>query len=239
MESFRGWVGAAIRDGLKYSTINTYSAYLTAVVLPDLTLSERASWRLIRQLIKAAAADEDGGGAVAATSAEVCLVLPRLSLLDRQTVALITYTGARLADIRRLRRKQIRISVNRIQVQVRLSKNRRKRSLRRILKVHDVATMVGLSLDGSLEEPLGEGVDPEDRPFVHQTVAHINARLKTICAELSLPKLTTYSFRKFFIQAIIQHYEYDWPRIIATTLHCNMDVVAAHYDSWTIDEQPQ
>jgi len=234
VETLELWAGTCAMDGLMWSTIDTYSVYITKVILPDLTPSERMTWRLKRKIIQAAHADEDCGGARVCSHEEVALILSALRLEFRQAVAAIAYTGARCADIRRWRRKQIVVRKNALAVQVRVSKNRRKRTRRRTLRLPDIAAMVGLEMDASL--PLIAG-QPDDRPFATITANMLNRELATVCTQLGLDKVTTYSFRKFFIKAMIEYYDYDWEAIISKTLHTGIDVVAAHYDVWEPDER--
>jgi len=230
--SFKLWIGAASSDGLMWSTIDTYSGYISRVVMPDLSSADRIEWRLARKIVRAAHADEDTGGARACTREELQKILIESDLNMRQAIALIAYTGARWADIRRLRLKQIAVKRNSIRIQVRISKNRRKRSLRRNLKIRDVAGKLGLELDPSLFALVESNDDPFSRPFEKWKVDDINKHLKITCLKCGLEKLTSYSFRKFFIRNIIRYYEGDWATIINYTLHTKLDVVAAHYDAW-------
>lgn len=232
VQTLRLWAGAAFADGLKWSTIDTYSSYITKIVLCDLTPSERMEWRVTKKIISAAHADEDCGGARTCCAEELRTVLGALGIEARRAVAAIAYTGARLADIRRWRTKQMIIRKNAIAVQVRVSKNRRKRNLRRILRIENISGMLGIELDSSLQEIRSNYFDPELRLFANVNVTWLNAQIAVACHSFGCDKLTTYSFRKFFIASVIRYYNYDWSRIITKTLHCKIDVVAAHYDSW-------
>jgi hypothetical protein len=230
VEGLRFWAGACKRDGLRWSAIDTYSAYLSKVVSPTLTWVQRGDWMDIRSTIRCAHADEDTQGAVTCPRSNIIQILPLLTLSTRQAIAAIVFTGARLCDLKRLRRKQMRFGKNSLQIEVRVAKNRRKRSTRRILRINNVGGLVGLTLDESLLALQGEQQDQDSRPLSRLSLASINTELRSVCLKLGLPRYTTYSFRKFFIRSVIAKFEGDWPRILNFTLHTKMDVVAAHYD---------
>lgn len=222
------WAGAMINDGNKWSTVSTYSAYITKAVFPDLSPVERVEWRALRRIIRSAHADED------TTSAPVCglevlpLVLRSLPLQLRRAVAAISFTGVRMADLRRLRNKQMCYRRNAIKVQVRVSKNRKTRAKRRVLRIQNVLATLGLQTDFSLLN--ADISDKEARPFSSLTTTKVNAALKEVCGKNGWARFTTYSFRKFFVQAVSRYCNYKWIDVIDFTLHCGIDVVAAHYD---------
>ena len=224
------WLGACHRDGLAWGTVDTYSAYITKVIYPALSWNDRHEWQLIRGVTRAAHADSDTKGACTIPREHLIQVLgsPLLTLRVRQAIAAITFTGCRLADVRRWRRRQFRFGRRGLRVEVRLSKNRRRRSKRRHLRVHDCERLLGITMDQSLWSL--NGGDPDERPLGKVTVELVNGLLARVCASLHLPRYTTYSFRKYFIQKVIAYHDYDWPRILDLTLHTRMDVVAAHYD---------
>ena len=224
------WVGAALQDGLAWGTIDSYSAYLNRVVWPSLSYSDRIEWRATRAVIKSAHADADTGGAPCCTPDQLARILESVSLRIRQAIAAIAFTGARMADVRRWRRKQVVFSPRMIKVEVRLTKNRRRRAQRRILRLNNVHRVIGFLVDPSLTSLSSEDGTPEDRPFAVTKVSEVNAALGVLCKKHGWTRLTTYSFRKFFIKRVSQYMKFDWPRIIQWTLHTGIDVVAAHYD---------
>jgi hypothetical protein len=238
VEGLRFWAGACKNDGLGWGAIDTYSAYISKVISPTLTWSQRGDWMDVRSTIRCAHADEDTHGAATCPREHIVKILPQLSLSARQAIAAITFTGARLCDLKRLRRKQMRFGKNSIQIEVRIAKNRRKRSARRILRIRNVGGLVGLTLDESLLTLQVEQQQDQDfRPLSHLCLNSINTQLRCVCQKLGLPRYTTYSFRKFFIRSVIAKFEGDWPRILNFTLHTKMDVVAAHYDGMEEEDE--
>ena len=228
-----------IRCGLEWSTMDTYTGYLTKPIGASLNPLEKERWRQTRRIIKAAHADSECKGAPCANIGQIQKVLCKLSLKVRQAVAAITYTGARLRDVRRWRRKQMFFSPRRIAVQVRLAKNRRRRSQRKILRLSEPAHKLGLEVDASLLQIQDEKQhsDLEERPFENISITRVNKEIAHACQKLSIvPKLTTYSFRKFYIKGITVFYNYDWPTIIQYTLHTNVNVVQAHYDVKEVED---
>lgn len=230
LDSLYLWVGTMRFQTMEWGTIDTYSSYVTRAVWPDLPPESRTGWRAARKIIRCAHADADTKSAVTIDSQSVLALLPLLSGRTRQAIASIAFTGARLSDIKRWRRKQFNYRAKSLSVQVRLSKNRRSRAMRRILRMHNFKLVLGLPIDQSLLDMMTEAILPDDRPFAACTVTALNATIRQICVARQWPVWTTYSFRKFFIRSISAHLNFDWERIIRFTLHCGIDVVAAHYD---------
>jgi len=234
-ETFRLWVGACRKQGVAWSTIDTYSGYISKVVKYDLSWAQRNAWREIKAVIRAAHADSDTRSAPPCTIDQLKILLPKLSLDTRLGVSAIAFTGCRLRDIRRWRRKQAVLRPKKIAVEVRLTKNRRKRCLRRTLRVNPLR-FLGLTTDPALIQVFLHG-EPDVRPLEYLSVHAINAELATVCRSLGWMKFTTYSFRKLFIRCVSEKYEYDWSRVVNLTLHTGVDVVAAHYDSLLRDDE--
>jgi len=219
------WLGACHRDGLAWSTIDTYSGYITKATLPVLALGDRQEWLSIRAVIRAVHADSDTKAAPTVCRDHLIRILasPSLSLRVRQAIAAIAFTGCRLADARRWRRKQVFFGTRALKVEVHLSKNRRRRSKRRTIRIMDCEELLGLTMDPSL--PGLQYGDADERPLSGVTVGMVNTQLSRTCAILHLPRYTTYSFRKFFIQQVIKWFEYDWSQIVNLTLHTHASML--------------
>lgn len=224
--------GAMRHDGVEWSTIDTYTGYISAAMYPSLAPADRLLWRSIRDVIRAARADSDTKSARTATADEICAVLPRLAGRVRLAVSTIVFTGARLADAARWRRRQTKVGRNRLRVEVRVAKNRRRRAFRRILVIKDIESLLGLTTDPFLVHQWGDqgALNADEKPLAGITVNEVNKALAVACKQLHLPKLTTYSFRKFFVRRAIEFFDRDWEQIIRFTLHTSINVVAAHYD---------
>ena len=233
-EALPHWCGLCRTDQIEWSTIDAYSTYVSKNVIGSLTLLERERWRSWRKIIKAAHADSNTKGAMRAQSSQLNTVLTGAPLRIRRAIAAIAFTGVRLRDLKRMRRKQMSFAPKSISMQIRLSKNRRSRALRRVLRLQSVHKVVGFYVDKALCD-LPEG-DPEDKPFSSTTTAEINSYLRKLCLRQGWSVLTTYSFRKFFIRRVALYMKFDWPRIISWTGHCGINVVAAHYDEGENDD---
>jgi len=226
------YAGMARRDTVEWSTIDTYVGYIGATLWSGFSPAQKLGWKVARDVIRAAHADSDTKSARTATASEICRILPLLPARERLAVGTVAFTGARLADVRRWRSKQTIVSRDRLKVEVRIAKNRRRRALRKILRLNRASKVLGLTLDPFFVQTWTDAAAcPEERPLQEVTVSMVNAELKKVCQRLSIDRLTTYSFRKFFIRRVINHCDFDWPRIIQLTLHTNVNVVAAHYDN--------
>jgi integrase len=237
-EGLSQWAGAAHRDGLRWATINTYAGYLSAVYRPPLTPDAKLLWDEKRRIINACHADETTGGALACTTVEYCNILKNLNgvedSLTRAAVCLIALTGMRLADIRRLRRRQINLRKRTLKIEVRVAKNRRRRSLRRIHSIRCGGPIVKIDLDPILRRLLRSGGHPDACLFQPVTTSVINERL----SRLNSPhQYTTYSFRKMYINNVISHFGDDWPTIIHHTMHTGINVVKSHYQALDVGDE--
>lgn len=231
IEAFRMWVGCARADGVAWGTIDTYAGYLQRVILVTLPFHQRLDWKGIRSVIRAAHADSDTGSAAMCTDQQLETLLPMLTLAHRRVIAAITFTGCRFGDLRRWRKKQCMFGRRCIKVEVRLSKNRRRRARRRILRLPRIDRVMGWEVDPSLISLQAERLHPDALIFAGTSVGEVNAELRAVCRRLGWSDvLTTYSFRKMFIRKVSIHMKFEWARIITWTLHTGVDVVAAHYD---------
>ena len=215
-------------EPLMWSTISSYCRYIRAYIRRHIKLPELQAFDMVYKLVRLAHADEDCACAVVATNEDVRLFLGSCSAEEvplQAAVLMITRTGLRLADIKRLRRKQLFMTRKLTRVEVRVAKNRRQRCLRRILRLNPAEIWSGENpeqLVGFVEK----STDPEALLFSKVTIPAINDYIKK-----KNPSLSSYSFRKRFIEDIAAWTNFDWTRTIKFTLHCNEDVVAAHYDT--------
>lgn len=224
----KAWIGAQLRAGRKIGTVHTYLVYALTAVRSSLSSLEKLEWSRVMRVVSAAHADADTASAPYCDPDTFCSVITHMQGPTRLAASLIAFSGLRVADMARLRRKQIRFGKNELQIQVRLSKNRRSPAKRKILRLTNVSDMLGYTLDDQLRQLAGG--DPNERPLQGITADEVNRALRTATQTAGVGHLTTYSLRKLFIQQISAFYQYDWQRVIEVTLHTKIDVVAAHYD---------
>jgi hypothetical protein len=234
IEGVRYWIGGAIRDGIAPGTLDTYFNYLLPMLRRSTTPDNLPLLLHCRAIVAALHADADTGGATPATVDVCCQAIAACQEAKlRLTLNLLTMTGLRLKDLRRLRRRQIRISAKRVDVQVRLSKNRRRRCLRRVLTIEDWQDKLQMNMDPRLLEILNEQSE-EVSPRLNLSP------LRDVNKHLRLFGCTSYSLRKFFINSMIRHFstvkngqlKTDWNSVLEMTLHTKIDIVRAHYAMW-------
>ncbi len=131
-KGFRRWVGSLHRAGLRWSTVDTYSTYVLQYLnrLP-LSFTEGAELRAVKKIVALAHADEDAKIAPVLDLNELRSILQRAKEFDEglhYLLLFIVISGGRVADLRRLRNRQIRLTMNLLQVQWRITKNHRSRS---------------------------------------------------------------------------------------------------------------
>ena len=225
-EAIKSWIGVQRSAGCKWSTLDTYAHYIRSYIRSYITPLQLVSFDEVAKLIHLAHADEDAITATPASGEDLKILYALPSCLERTVLLNIRFTGLRFADTHRLRRKQFCMTKKQVKVEVRVTKNRRERRYRRILRIpaeEVFAEEVPMELVA-----LADG-DPEDRPFSQTSLPKVNAYLKK-----HLPHLRTYSFRKKFIGDIAIWSNFQWERVIQYSLHCDTNVVAAHYDQMMI-----
>jgi hypothetical protein len=209
-------------------SIETYCKYVRS----SFTWDQKKETAVMLAAVCAQHADSDTTHAPDCTLAQLRETLLNIRDQDvRMALYLMLITGMRLADICRLRRKQIALkrrgtSRARIFVQVRFTKNRRKRQLRRILMVP--LPWFGEEIGGMLDTL--EGLNPDDfvAPWSARSKAH--GILKKLSDKLGFP-VKTYSFRRHFIEVVQKKVpEHRW---VDYTLHLNTKIIRAHYTSFS------
>jgi hypothetical protein len=132
-----------------------------------------------------------------------------------------------------LRKKQILISRDQVEVEVRVAKNRRSLHKRRILRLsRRWAPWISPVLD-KLSEFLSQ-YDPDDHPF-RARATEVNRSLSLAAEQLEsllnkchdagrLP--TTYSFCRLYLAEMLRVHHYDFEK----TLHFSLETVRAYYD---------
>jgi hypothetical protein len=145
--------------------------------------------------------------------------------------------GVRCSDLRRLRKKQIMISRDRVEVEVRVAKNRRSLHKRRILRLsRRWAPWISPVLE-KLSAFLDQ-CNPDDRPF-RARATEVNRSLSLAAEQLGrlleqchdagrLP--TTYSFRRLYVAEMLRVHNYDFEKTAEKTLHFSDETLRAHYD---------
>jgi integrase len=221
-EAFKPFVGQLRRCGLMWSTISTYVGYLRPL-LPEL----RRAYHEVRRVVDLAHADESAmhsrSPIVLSESRNIAGVLEDVAM--RAAVYLLTATGGRMADLRRLRRRQIKVGSKKLCVEFRVMKNRRRRGQRVVLRVPH--TWSGPPTDSVLRY-LAHG-EPEQPLLGHLTATVVNKELLQACERLSYRRMTTYDFRKRFMQIAYEKSGNDATRAQRYTLHLSSKTVEAFY----------
>lgn len=228
-KGLRPWVGAQRSNGLAWSSLDTYCGYLYSALSSRIAISALPEFDHVCSIVAAAHADSDTKSARTALDSELRLIKTFLPDAHYWALMAMRYTGARLEDIRRWRRKQTLLRRSTARVQVRVTKGRRARKKRRILRLN-CREIFGRPLPKSFISPLQK---LKENDYVLErtvTVNSINRRLRTICLAQKIPRLTTYSFRHLFVKDILTFVKYDYYEALKYTLHCGADILAAHYD---------
>ena len=122
---------------------------------------------------------------------------------------MITRCGLRLADLKRLRRKQLHMTRKATRVEVRIAKNRRQRCLRRILRVDPCQVEEGQSevVDIFSEQVLGSKGN---------ALQQVNdCRSQQIHQEPNTQSVLVFTLRKKYIQDIALWCDFDWTTTIS------------------------
>jgi len=142
---------------------------------------------------------------------------------------LLWATGMRVKSISRLRGKQICAAEDCLEVQVRIDKGRRKRSLRALLRLP--WEWLGGRPPYNIEHSINSLPD-DHQPFAEFTATKVNYWLKSMGPKAGVGKCTTYSFRRAYINMIIQRCNGNMPLITSHTLHLTPTMIDTHYRQW-------
>lgn len=214
----KAFIGQATRVGLRASTLNTYLGYLAPI------LRHCPEYHRWAKIIALAHADADSRTAPDCTLSHLRKLVAKSQKHDRCLLWVMLSTGARVADLARLRRKQIQVTeAGELQIQFRIMKNRRRRRFRVTLAVP--LSWAGVPGPDTLAE-IANG-DPEQRLFGSHTANVVNS----ILARLSTTKVTTYSFRRRYINSLFDLFEEE-EKVKKYTLHLDIETVKAFYVKW-------
>ena len=219
------WIGAQRNEQVKWSTLDTYLHYIKKFIKARVTLPEFAVFTRALSLVELAHANEDSHAALVASWDDCNQILMAPFCVEQMATLAIRYTGLRLADLRRLKRKQYSPTRASMKLEVRVTKNRRQRRYRRILRIPCVKVW-GHLLPTKFVDYIKSFTNGEQIIFSEMNVVRLNNFIKSVT-----PRLSSYSFRKRFISDIAAWKEYDWSQTIRYSLHCDEHCVAAHYDT--------
>ena len=154
----------------------------------------------------------------------ICLAALKAVMKEPDTTAalltvifLMSVTGLRCADVARLRTKQIRLDGGLLRVEVRVSKNRRRRAKRTFLVLK--LAWFGLTTDCLVDTLKTSG--PEERPF---------SRISTYEVNRLLPEgYTSKSLRHYFLDIIFTRMKGNLDRVSEYSLHLEKATIKAFY----------
>ena len=211
-------VGQMIMSGLEISSIQTYLGYIV----------HRNERNVIWRAVRLAHADFDSQHALDASTKTLKNVIDRIPNIALKGLGwMMLTTGARAMDLQRLRRKQIMFNIEKreVTVQFRITKSIRSRVQRRIVMFPWRITPVP-----SVCEFLVEG-DENDRIFSRVTTGLMNAAMKATGSSA-----TTYSFRRNFINHLIEKYhderlsqKENLDKVATYTMHNDPRVIEVFY----------
>jgi integrase len=218
-------VGQWRRCGLKFSTIDTYFGYLRPHLRAVATATDFSKFGTIAKAVALAHAGEETKTAPDSTSEELLRITARAQGDLQPLLYIMLTTGARVADLQRVKRRQIALTASHTTVIFGVTKNRRRRSLRKRLIIPH--TWFG-SPDASVRDFFAFG--EKDQPvFGSWTANTVNERLRDLCALNNSARLTSYSFRRNYMRKVLEVYEGDAVKAQRHTLHLNPHIVEAHY----------
>lgn len=223
-----GFVGQLANCRLKWTSIAVYLKQAVDflrgqdAILP----SDRSTISRLQKAVHLRAADCDLRQAAAADVGRLREIVA--ALLPSKLKAggcLLLCTGARWSDVRRLRRKQICVSVEDLHIEFRVMKNRRR--LKDRITIHFPRYFCQGAIGGVRKGLRGCG--PEDKPWGDITTGELNAALSDACSRLDVPRVTTYSFRHEFVRRARAYTEVTETRVEDLTGHCGSAMIRSHY----------
>ena len=151
-----------------------------------------------------------------------------------QSILYVLYVaGLRAKAIRYFRRNRIYVPKKRmwkkesLEFVVRIDKTRKRRALRAILQLPKEWDWIPQPPTDQTWQFFAEG-DAEERLFEGVTASDINSELRKMSARLNLPRPTTYSFRRAYINRIIPLVN-NKKQLTEFTLHFETSTVDAFY----------
>lgn len=220
-EALIPWIGQCLRDGLQVSSLDTYLSYLRPLFYSE----SKSELTRVAKALSLAHADADTKTARDAEAAELVAIIAAVPAWERAIVWFMFATGARVRDLKWLRRSQIKIEGLTLWVQFRITKARRARSKRVVLRI----ALSWFSIpDVAVRTFLEDGAGSQ-RLFSNWDVAAVNNLLSRTCARLGAERLTSYSFRRNFMAVVLAKCGNDAVKAKAYSLHLNPLITDAHY----------
>lgn len=221
-DGFEPFVGLMIEAKLKYSTMETYFSYLAAYGKTSVFVQYSTALAL-------AHADELTKTARTASSDEVKKILLKQKGEFKRGTWFQRITGARWRDIRRLRFRQVRISViqRKVFVEYWVTKGLRKRRFRRTVALPfgnfpPSPDILEFFTDGA-------ATSPDVRPFAEMTLQQYNKSLKDVCEDLKIDHTTSYSIRRSTIHSFLKASKWDSAKVKKMTAHLQDSTIDAFY----------
>lgn len=235
IQGLEAWIGAMDVDGVAPGTVHTYFNHIRKGAWGTLNALSRLRVKQLQRIVARHHALADARGATAISLDELKKLVEECRKRDDaefiRVLGLLAFTGMRFRDLTWLTKPQVMVMENSLKVEVRLAKNRYKRGQRRILRIADVTSVIGCEIP---QELIGveHHIESDTKLFGTWTLQRVNDRLEELRTTCHIPyKVTTYSLRKFYIGQVAKYCKFVWATVIQYTLHCDEQVVAAHYDA--------
>lgn len=212
------WLGQGLKY-VGYGTLTTYSQYILSS--SDLPREYKRSMLRINKACALAYADSDTKLTKRITRGELLIVL-KSGIEDggrplHTVIFLMAVTGLRCADVARLRVKQIRVDKGLLRVEVRVSKNRRRRAKRTFL----VLALSWFSLPKDCLDATLASCQDDIRPFSNINATDVNR---------VLPEgYTSKSLRHFYLDIIFTKMKGNLDRVSEYSLHLEKSTIKAFY----------
>jgi len=218
-ESLGWFLGQMSRD-LAASSCSSYIKYVIA--------KNRVNGaKSVRNVAEAYNADTIGGHAPDIELNALMKYIENASPEIQPILWLLLVTGLRVKDLSRLRRRQIARKKTGLSFLLCLTKGRRRRCLRCKLDIPaEWHGKIPYSLIETLVQSRGS---KKKRIFKHHTANRLNAELRKMSKSYNLPRPTTYSFRRHYMNFIVDKCGGDVVRQAAFTKHISASITEAHY----------
>jgi integrase len=237
-DGVKAWIGQ-VAPIYKPSTLRNYLAW---ILQKGKTLPDKRMWLKAASM---ASADAGMGKAPDVPLRTLWTYITSIEDVACQGAAfLMLVTGARLMDLRRLRRSQISVEVgrdrlpkfpdlrfkqiSRMVVDWRVTKSRRdpKSRIKTYIPIPWITKFSEIPI--SILNFLNEG-NAEEKIVKDITVNQMNSLFRTLSTELGIPRVTTYSFRRWLVNEADDYCGGDDHSTIRITGHKNPASIGAFY----------
>ena len=233
--ALKKFVGSAINCGVKVGTVNTYVQYVAKAITQVVPASDLASVRNVVRLVALCHADAETRKAPDISFDFAVKIINALAGDAQLVVAAITFTGCRCRDIMRWLGCRCTFRTNSYAIDVRITKGRRTPDKRVTHRVADVKALLGEPLHPCLLKV--KDFPTASRPFETWNALRVNRAIDLarkalqLTEESTLPRYTTYSFRRLYCQQVLRACDHDFEKAARYTLHCRAEVLCAFYDA--------